>query len=181
MKLYTKVATLVAALGMGVGAYADDTTGLYIGGDVGRYGIDIDDVRFDDDAGFVRGVVGMRLSENLAIEGDYTKLYETSGDLLGSDADLDAHAWGISLRPILPLTERVELYGKVGWSWYDFELSTTANGVPLNEGDREDDFTWGAGVEYHLTDNLSLGCDFTRIEVDDADLNLVSAKLKFRF
>ena len=177
-----RLAAVLAALGLSSAALAEET-GVYFGGGVGTYGVDIDEIDFDGSDQFVRALVGLRLSDNLAIEGDYVKLFETKDDILGGNAELEADAWGISVRPILPLSDSVELYGRAGWTWYDARFSATGLGVPLtvNVEDEDSAFTWGGGVDLRFWDNLSLRADFSRIELEDTDLNLVSAQLVFRF
>ncbi|MCZ6890702.1 MAG: porin family protein [Gammaproteobacteria bacterium] len=174
-------AALCAVLGLGSVAYADERPGVYFGGGIGAYGLDLDNVDFDDRSRFLRAVVGYRISDHLAVEGDYLKLFETSGDIFGADADLDADVWGISLRPILPITDRIDLYGRVGWSWYDVDVTSNAFGIPLTADSKDNDFTWGGGLDFRLTDNVSLRGDFSRIEIDDANLNFLSAQVTFRF
>jgi hypothetical protein len=45
----------------------------------------------------------------------------------------------------------------------------------------DDDFTWGGGVDFHLGDLLTLRGDISRVEIEDSDLNLISAAVILRF
>lgn len=161
-------------------AHADDATDVYIGGSIGGYALDVDDIDFDDGARFVRAYAGLNLSENLSIEGDYTRLSESEDDIGGTPSEFEADAFSVFVRPSVSLSDHIDIYGKAGWSWYDTEFRTTA-GVPATLTSDDDDFAWGGGVDLHLSDNLTLRGDFTRIEVDDADLDMLSAGLTFRF
>lgn len=151
--------------------------GAYVGGGVGVYTLDIDDIDYDDSAALLRGFAGFRLNDNWAIEGDYQRFSEAEDDFLGVDAELDFEGYGVALRPIIPLGNLVDLYGKVGWTWYDADAS--AGGFAIS--DSGDDFTWGGGVDFHLGDLLTLRGEVSRIEIDDTDLNLVSAAVLLRF
>ena len=151
--------------------------GAYLGAGVGGYTLDIDDIDYDDSAALLRGFGGFRLNDNWAIEADYQRFLEAEDDFLGVDAELDFEGYGISVRPIIPLGNLIDLYGKIGWTWYDAEAS--AGGFAID--DSGDDFTWGGGVDFHLGDLLTLRGEVSRIEVEDTDLNLVSAAVLLRF
>jgi len=178
-----------AAVGLAFGAVAAlpahaADLGPYIGAGAGVYTLSLDDDEiddFDDNAAFGRVFGGIRLTDHLAIEGDYQRLAETKDNLLGADVELDGSAWGVSLRPVLPVTEFIDLYGRVGWSWYDVEAKATALGTTFSVDGSDDDFTWGGGVDINLGQSLSLRGDFSRIEIEDTDLNLISAGIFFRF
>lgn len=158
--------------------------GPYVGAGAGIYTLSLDDDEFDDfddNAAFGRLFGGMRVTDNLAIEADYQKLAKTRDDLFGADVELDATAWGLSVRPILPITDFIDLYGRIGWAWYDVEAKASLLGTRFRIDDSDDDFTWGAGVDINLGQSLSLRGDFSRIEIEDTDLNLISAGIFFRF
>src|SRR6056297_2675838 len=98
--------------------------GPYVGVGAGIYTLSLDDDEFDDfddNAAIGRLFAGLRLTDNLATEADYQKLAETRDDLLGADVEVDASAWSLSIRPILPITDFINLYGRLGWAWYDVE------------------------------------------------------------
>ena len=154
--------------------------GLYLGGGVGAYTLDIDDTDFDDGATVAKVFAGYRLHPNLAIEADYQKLFEASDDILGVNAEVDADAWTVALRPTLPLTDFVDLYAKVGYTWYDVETKASLLGVSTTLDESDSDFSWGGGVDFNFG-NLSLRGELSRIEVNDADLNLLTAGVVFRF
>jgi OmpA-OmpF porin, OOP family len=178
-----------AAAALAVGAIATAPAraadlGPYIGVGAGIYTLSLDDDElddFDDNAAFGRLFGGMRLTDNLAVEVDYQKLAETKDDLFGGELELDATAWSVSIRPILPITDFIDLYGRLGWAWYDVEATASALGTSFSIEDSDDDFTWGGGVDINLGQSLSLRGDFSRIEIEDTDLNLISAGVFFRF
>jgi len=155
-------------------------TGLYLGGAVGAYTLDIDDTDFDDGATVAKFFAGYRLHPNLAIEADYQKLFEADDDILGVNAEVDADAWTVALRPTLPITDFIDLYGKIGYTWYDVETKASLLGVSTTLDDSDSDFSWGGGVDFNFG-NLSLRGELSRIEVNDADLNLLTAGVVFKF
>jgi OOP family OmpA-OmpF porin len=160
-------------------AHATDN-GLYLGGGAGVYNLDINDTDFDDNATVGKIFAGYRLHPNLAIEADYQKLFEADDDILGLKTEVDADAWTVALRPTLPLTDFVDLYAKVGYTWYDVKTKASLLGVSTTDSESDSDFSWGGGVDFNFG-NLSLRGEFSRIEVNDADLNLLTAGVMFRF
>ena len=177
-----KVMTLFTLVLLGVAAYSANAAdqGLYIGGGVGVYTLDIDDTSFDDNATVGKAIVGYRFSDYAALEVDYQKLFEVEDDVLGGKAEIDADAWTVSLRPILPVSDFVDLYAKVGYTWYDVEAKSTILGGVSIDTDTDSSFSWGGGVDLNFG-NVSLRGEVSRIEVDDADLNLVTAGVIVRF
>ena len=115
-------------------AYAAEQ-GLYLGGGVGAYTLDLDDFSFDDNAAVAKVMLGYRFSDHLAFEVDYQKLFEVEDNLLGVPAEIDVDAWTVSLRPILPVSDFVDLYAKVGYSWYDAEVRTAIPGFSITESE----------------------------------------------
>ena len=174
------LAALVLCVSSG-SASAEPDTGLYLGGGVGVYTLDIDDTSFDDNASVVKVLGGYRFGKHLAIEADYQKLFETEDDIFGAEAELEADAFTVAIRPILPLTDFLDVYGKVGYTYYEFDSRATFLGVEISEDDSDRDWSYGLGVDLNVTDNLSLRGEVTRLDIDDADLNLVSAAVLFRF
>jgi opacity protein-like surface antigen len=152
--------------------------GFYLGGGVGMYALEIDELDYDDDAALLRGFGGFRLSDHWAIEADYQYFQESEDRVLGQDVKLDFKALTLSVRPIIPLGSAIDLYARAGWTWYDAEASVPGFGAVDGS---DDDFTWGGGVDFHLGDLLTLRGDISRVEIEDSDLNLISAAVILRF
>ena len=177
-----KAITLFALVLLGVTTITANAAeqGLYLGGGVGVYTLDIDATSFDDNATVAKAIAGYRFGDNFAIEVDYQKLFEVEDNILGVKAQLDADAWTVSLRPILPISDVVDLYAKVGYTWYDIEARASILGVSITDDDSDSSFSWGGGVDLNFG-NLSLRGEVARIEVDDADLNLITVGVLVRF
>ena len=165
----------------GTPALAAAPPGPYLGIGAGVYTLDVDEADFDDTAALVRGFGGWRLNPYWAVEVDYQRLAESKDEVQGVDVELDVEAWTLSARPMLPIGEVIDLYGRVGWTWYDAE-ATASNGIfDISLDDSGSEFTWGGGVDVHLGDMLTLRADLSRIEIEDTDLDIVSASVLLRF
>lgn len=59
-------------------------------------------------------------------------------------------AYGVYVRPNMMATERLEVFGRLGFTSVDFNL----RGIGAPPMDSESSFTYGAGANYYFTDNL---------------------------
>lgn len=173
------IAALLLPLTAGT-ALAAAPPGPYLGAGAGAYTLELDD-DFDDTAALVRGFGGWRLNPYWAVEADYQRLAESKDEIGGADLEVDLDAWTVSVRPILPIGEVIDLYGRAGWTWYDAEATASNDVFQASLDDSGSEFTWGGGVDLHLGQMLTLRADLSRIEIDDSDLNIVSASVLFRF
>ena len=155
--------------------------GPYLGVGAGVYTLDIDEVDFDDSAALVRGFGGWRLGPYWAVEADYQELAESEDAVSGVDVELDVHAWTLSVRPILPIGEVIDLYARAGWTWYDAEATASNGPFQASLDDSGSEVTGGGGVDVHLGDMLTIRGDVSRIEIEDTDLDIVSASILLRF
>lgn len=88
--------------------------------------------------------------------------------VLITDVDLDARYGGRLLSGI-NVTDRFAFFSHVGVAWVDFDLTNgyTFDGPVTERSETETALTYGVGVRYDLTDNISAVVDYTR--VDDID------------
>lgn len=170
----------VVTLGWSISAIAADG-GPYVGVRAGAYTLDVDDVDFDDGDTVYGAFGGFRFNDHWAVEVDYHKLQESEDTILGIDVGIDADSWSVSVRPIFPITDLVDIYGRVGWAWYDVELNASSLGIGVSDSESDSDLIWGGGIDINLGDRFSLRGEVTRIEISDADLNMFSIGALFRF
>lgn len=183
MKLYRCLSTASAALLLSAAtpAIADDHTGFYLGAGAGIYYVDFDDIDFDESAGNVRVFGGVRLLDFLALEVGYSQLFESSGEVLGADVDLDGDAFDVSVRPTLSLTDAVDLFGIVGWTEYDLDVTASGLGATASADASEGDLFYGLGAGLSLGDQIQVRGEWTSIDVSDADFGTLSVSATYRF
>lgn len=166
MKTIGAIAVLAAALGLSAPAHAE---GLYVNGGYTHY--DVEDVA----VGGVGGRVGYQFHPNFAVEGEAA--FGVKDDEVGPatiELDNQVGVYGVG---ILPVTEKLDVFGRVGWA----RVQATAS-VPAFAIDGEDDgVAYGGGAQYMITEKVGLRGEYTRMEGDDAEADTVSASAVVKF
>lgn len=152
---------------------------------------------------------GYRFNDYVSVEGGYLDLGEVSasgsGTLSGTyygtpftatgtfSAQSDAKGWFLGPKFTLPLSKQMDLYGKVGYYFWDsdttatFTGSVTFGGVTYSGGgsakvtDSGDDPYYGLGLAYRFTDRIGIQAGFTRYSVQDTDVDNLALGLTFKF
>ncbi len=152
-----------------------------IGASVGEATLDagVSGARVDmDDTGF-RVSAAYRLFQFVAIEAGYTDLGEfdetVDGTRFMAKADLiSAFAVGI-----LPVSPRLELFGKVGAAMWDVSGSADDGSKPVS--DNGTDLAYGVGVSYKFIERLSIRVEWETNDTADNEIKFISAGLQFHF
>ncbi len=76
--------------------------------------------------------------------------------------DTQFDAWGIYLKPIYPVTEAFDVYALLGWGHQNTKNHTYTPD--------DSSLSWGLGVAYSFTNNLSVFVDYVSI-YDDTAIN----------
>jgi hypothetical protein len=130
------LAAVALALGAGAGmAQADENpSGFYVGGGVGQFNVQIDDIdqtddaieQLDDDDTAWKGFVGWRFNRYISLEAAYIDFGSpgSRSDASGSSGDysLDLAGFAPYVMGILPVGP-VELFAKAGYYFYDVDLN----------------------------------------------------------
>ncbi len=122
--------------------------------------------------------VGNRFNENFALEFNYIDLGE-SEDGIPPVWTLSGESFGGALKLFAPLSDQVELTGRIGVHSWNLELTEEGFGT-LAEDDGTDLF-YGFGVNLGLSRNLGLGAHYTIYDFDEDDASVMSFNLQFRF
>lgn len=190
-------ATLLALSGAWTAAaHADNEKGFYAGGGIGRFNAQIDDVdqtedviqSFDDDDAAWKLFAGYRFNPYISVEAAYVDFGDPSDefDAEGSSGDYSVSLSGFAPYVIgtLPLGP-VELFAKVGYYFYDVDVSFDFDELDEDIVDSEDsdqDFLYGVGVGATFFEHLHARLEYEKIdssELDDADALWLSAAWRF--
>ncbi len=186
------IVAAIAALAFAGGAYArnNDDSGMYLGGGVGSFNVDIDD--FDDvpetiddyksDDTAWKAFVGWRMNKNVAFEAAYVNLGSPE-DTIAPDttAEIETDGFAPYIVGTLPFAA-FELFAKAGYLIYDTEARVTSPLGSVVVEDSGDDFTWSAGVGLTVFDAFNLRLEYEMFdvqEVDDANALWLTGAFRF--
>jgi OOP family OmpA-OmpF porin len=150
----------------------------------------------DNPAGFMLGL-GYQFNHYLAVEGSYVDLGQatanvavTSPAVVSIEEDAQATGESLDLLGLLPVSERVRLFGRLGVFNYSLD-ETLSSSVPVpltNPSSSGTTFDWGVGVDIRFTQLLGLRAGLTQYHnVGDGsttgkqDIDLVYAELLLHF
>ena len=184
-------------------------SGLYIGGAAGQSKFDdigelqracsiagVQCPADDTDTGY-KLFLGYQFGDYFAVEGGYFDLGRLSAGVDGpvlAKADFEITGGFVSLLPQLPLGDVLTLYGRLGVSAGDAELTARVPAAGFNASASETaaGVTFGAGGALNLTRHISLRLEWERHSFDEAfdiageeidapDIDLVSGSVLLRF
>lgn len=179
------VAAALIALGTG-SAYAqspENDEGLYIGGGVGQFNIDIDGFdgideaveQLDDEDTAWQLFIGWRLNPYISLQAAYVDFggpeddFSTGGSSGNYRAELNGFAPAIV--GTLPLGP-VELSAKLGYYFYDLEITANLDdlgGDVFQSDDSGEDLMYGVGVGITLFERLHAKLEYEEIDLEDVD------------
>lgn len=125
-------------------------TGVYVVGNIGSTAI----TDLGSKVGF-GGAVGYKINENFAVEAGAQSL----GKYTVAGSKVSASALNVSVVGSVPLDPRFSVFGRLGYG----SLTATANGASAADTNSA---LYGAGVRYHLNQNLAIRGEYTRLASD---------------
>jgi len=147
--------------------------GFYIGGSVGSSSADVDrstSTRINFDATGYKLFAGYGAMRFLAFEAGYTDFGSPSESFGNTNLDLDLKIGALWAIGILPATPRLSLYGRLGYSAWDSELTISEpQEDPQTTKSDGNDLAFGFGIAYNITPKLGLQLEWENSELDSAD------------
>lgn len=188
IKTSLSAAILLAATLAATAAHSAES-GFFAEVGVGMTKVDTDidnipGVSVDDNDVFFSIGGGYNFNKMFALEAGYTDLgeLEVSVPQAAYTATLSADGFYFGPRLTFELAPKFEVYGRLGMFAWDAEAKDS---IGTSISDDGTDIYFGIGAAYKISDQVSLGADWTRFTVesdgDDADIDTFGAKLKFNF
>jgi len=167
--------------------------GFYILGDIGKSNLEypaFDDLALDEsDTAYSIGV-GFDLNQFAAIEVAYRDF--GSGQDSGIDSDefgdfewtdtLSASAFQASILGKLPVGDRVDVFGRIGFANLEVDYDTNDGGFKTSESNSKTRGLFGIGASYNLTPELALRAEYSQYaKWDDLKLSALTLGATYRF
>jgi OmpA-OmpF porin, OOP family len=132
--------------------------GFYAGASIGQSTADCPgNGSCDDKDTAYRIFGGYKFHPNIAVEGGYSPLGETSSSFPGGSLKAEANAWDLVGLGIWPLGNNFSVFGKLGFYNAELKLSGIASGKKTTT-----DLTYGIGGQYDFNRNLGLRLEWQR-------------------
>jgi OOP family OmpA-OmpF porin len=192
VKITAVLAALIVAAATPAVYAQDEHAGFYLGGGVGQFNAQIDDVDevdetiegWDEDDTAYKLFAGYRLNNFLAFELDYINLGEPSGSVVpGFNVDAAIDGFAPYVVGTIPLGQWFEVYGRLGYYFYDATVGIENELDERVEFDEEsEDLVYGAGVGANIGERLNLRFEYEKFDlegVDDADSLWLTAAWRF--
>ena len=157
--------------------YAADT---YLGAGFGQS--EVDQGFFGEYGNGFKIFGGVRQHNNLAIEVAYLDYGNPSENLFGIDTEYEAIAFAAWAKGIWPIKEKIDLFGKAGWSFWEIDKTTTVFGFPSQTTKFDgSDFAWGFGVSFNHWEKISIQLEYEDILSDLDTITLWSVSASYSF
>ena len=192
LKITAAFAALAVAAASPAAFAQDENAGFYLGGGVGQFNAQIDDIDqvdntvddWDEDDTAYKFFGGYRLNNFLAFELAYINLGEPSGRVVpGRNVDASVDGFAPYVVGTFPIGKWFEVYGRLGYYFYDATVGVEDEIGGRAEFDEEsEDLVYGAGIGTNIGEKLNIRFEYERFDlqgVDDADSLWLTAAWKF--
>lgn len=111
--------------------------------------------------------LGYKTCDYFAVEARYWFGFDTDERdvTFGQEFTISNDTWAIYAKPILPVTDKIEIYGLLGYASSDIEA--TRSGWEYKPDTDPDGFSWGAGIAYEVAPRIDFFVDYTNVYDDD--------------
>ncbi len=148
-------------------------THFYVGGSIGESYVEEDDVPgedFDSEDFAFKAFAGYRFHNNFAVELDYIDYGDHDDDILGVDIEIeDLYAVALYGVGIVPISEKFELFVKLGAAYWDGDAKANVMGNTVTSSDDGTEFAYGLGASYGFSERFAVRVEYEEVDSDDLD------------
>lgn len=133
-----------------------------------------------------KAFAGLRLGRHLALELGWVDLGDVrysgvSGAVPVTGGKIGVNGVNGALVGLIPLGDRLELFGKLGAFAWEADAKDQRAGLPFSRKTEATDRSAGLGANLYFARNVGLRVEAERFELDNDNADLVSANLLMRF
>lgn len=160
-------------------AQADEASGLYVGASIGEATNEVDG--FEDSGTSFKVMGGYTFNRYFAAELAYIDAGKLQDRIDAIDATVESTGVVAAMLGKLPLSNYVSVFAKLGYAFYEEDLSLQLGDLRDLETNSGDDLFYGAGAEVNLSGHFKLRAEYEVVDVPDADFDIVSVGTTFHF
>lgn len=158
---------------------ADNVKGFYAGVGAGDFNYKEDSVGFDASDTAIKILAGYRFNPWVAVEGAYTDGGSPSQVIQRQLIEIEGTALSAQVYGMLPVSQVFSFIGKLGISSWEAKAKNITSGGSLTDDGQ--DLTYGIGAHFDFKIPLRLRLEAEGLNVDDADVRVVTASAIYRF
>jgi len=181
------LSTLAVCLGVCLFAAVPASAGPYFGASLGQASADLGDMgpntTVDDSDTEWKVYGGWRLFKFVALEAGFSDKGEVSAASTVDTSSVAMSADGITVAAlgVLPVGQ-FDIFAKMGYLYWDADLAINDPFFgPMSLSDDGEDAILGAGVVWNYTGPGAARIEYEKAEIDDLDVDTISAGLTFMF
>jgi len=129
---------------------------------------------------------GYQFNTYLGVEGGYANLNDMTAYSATSAGnvrtELESEAWMLAAVGSYPVTEKFSVMAKLGAA-YVLQVAEVKAGTALTQRSGDDNYQplYGVGVSYALLDNINLRAEWERFDLDEINIDLMTAGAVIEF
>lgn len=125
---------------------------------------------------------GYQFNKYLGAEGGYANLNDLTATTATTRIKVESEAWSLAAVGSYPLTDKFSVMAKLGAAYVTTNISTKV-GAALTQRSGDDGYQpyYGVGVTYALLDNVNLRAEWERFDLDDSNIDLMTAGFAVKF
>ncbi len=171
------LALFVVGIVLAPSAQAGD---FYLGASVGSSDLELDSAtRVNFDATGYKAFVGYKFMRFLGVELGYTDFGDPSETVNGTQFDAEVQMLALWAIGILPVSPRLDLYGRLGWSAWDSKVTIDRGSPADNDGN---DLGFGFGISYNITRKFGLQLEWENYQLEGSnEATFTSVGVRYTF
>ncbi len=167
--------------------------GFYVGAGLGLTSLDVRDfnpdfadLRFEDESVGFKVFGGYRILKYLAVEAGYTgfgnvRSWEGGNLQFFKEANIDISTWSGYVVGLIPASDKVDFFGKIGYGSWNLDNTTTSDGVTEDQSRSGSDLAFGLGMNFRFK-KIGIRVEGEWLEIPDTSgVFMVSTSLIYIF
>jgi hypothetical protein len=160
---------------------AAEDTGFYLGAGIGQAWSKNADADLDDEDTAYKAFAGYSFNKYFAtevayIDGGTFEVRDSISVLRVKDSGFVASLIGKA-----PLTDRVSLFAKLGYAFYDNDISLTSGNTRISVKDSDENPAYGVGATFSFGERFGMRMEWEAIKPDEGSYHTVILSGSIRF
>jgi opacity protein-like surface antigen len=163
-----------------MGSFTTNASDAYLGFGIGDSYID-QDIFGESDTGY-KFFAGLKFHPNFAVEAAYMDLGQPVEDFFGFREEFDVWAVALWAKGIWPVTERIDLFGKLGFAHWEYDKTIQPWSLPpTTTSESANDFGWGLGIGFDVGKKWAIPIEYEQISGDIDTAGMFSISVIYQF